>query len=159
MHRFWQSHHASNRPAVICLLLAAWLAFWPAAEARQAAARERMPIPRPVAAAVARGCCQARPAPQASQQPSADADDARRGCCSRPAGAPTRVPSCPEGGAARCAQCFGYGALLMFTHVQAVPEPERPMLGAIRHGDHVAASRHLRPPVPPPRFTGEFLFA
>lgn len=158
MHRFWQRHHASNRPAAIWLLLASWLAFWPAAEARQAAARERMPMPRPVAAAVARGCCQARPAPQASRQPSVDDDSAQRGCCSRPSGSPARGPSCPEGGASRCAQCFGYGALLMFAHAQPVPDPERPMLGAIRHGDLAACSRDLRPPVPPPRTTGQPLF-
>jgi hypothetical protein len=39
----------------------------------------------------------------------------------------------------------------LFALALVVPEPERAVMGAIFPGDHVAASRDLRPPVPPPR--------
>lgn len=125
------------------LLLAAWLALWPAAESPQAIAREHAMMARSLVSTA--GCCRA----QARDVPDEPAPG--RGCCSRRSESPARPPSCPEGGASRCAQCFGYAALLMFANAQATLEPERPVLGAIRHGDHVAASRDLRPPVPPPR--------
>lgn len=126
------------------LPLAAWLAWWPASQSRQAAVRELQPVR--VAAAEEQGChrrCQAAESASASEE--------RHCCCSGRAEAPDRVPSCPEGGASRCLQCFGQGGPLLFAHALIVPEPERNLLGAIRHGDLVAASRDLRPPVPPPR--------
>ena len=131
----------------VWLPLAAWLALWPAAESKQAAARERMPLRT---MAVRGGCCRAE-ARTAAQTEVQTADAGPRGCCAERREQPARPPMCPEGGNARCAPCFGAGGPLLIAHALTVPDPERNELGAIRHGDHVAVSRDLRPPVPPPR--------
>jgi hypothetical protein len=138
--------------AAVWLPLAAWLVLWPAAQARQAAVRELQPVR--VAAAGDRGCRM-----RCAAEVETPAAAGRHCCCAGREEAPERVPPCPDGGASRCLQCFGQGGPLLFAHALSVPEPERNLLGAIRHGDLVAASRDLRPPVPPPRPGGPPLFA
>jgi len=118
------------------LLLAGWLALWPAAEARQAELRLSAVPTAPVSKAGG-GC---------SSNQSADG-----GCCRGCSGTPARPVSCPDAGSARCVQCQGTGGAALFAQALVVPEPERAALGAIFLGDPVAASRDLRPPVPPPR--------
>ncbi len=135
--------------ALAWLPLAAWLALWPAVEARELPARE---MARQAAKVVRSGCCGSRPA-EGGAQPR---ENERHGCCAGQGEAAARVPACPDGGNARCQQCLNHGGLLLFTHALPVPDPERKVLGAILHGDLVAASRDLRPPVPPPRSTAAF---
>lgn len=131
------------------LLLAAWMAMWPGLESRQSAVRQalRTVTPARELALAGGGCCRAR----AVEAPSGPIGGDRHGCCRPRDEATTRPASCPEGGGARCGQCFGTAGLLMLAYVQSLPDPERPVLGALRPGDHVASSRDLRPPVPPPR--------
>ncbi len=124
------------------LLLAGWLLLWPAVEAR----RQEWPLMAERAAperAAASGCGR-----------SAESGD-QGGCCRGRGEAPARPAACPEGSnSARCNQCFGAGGPLLFAHALTVPEPERVVLGAILLGDHVVATRSLRPPVPPPSWQG-----
>ena len=134
--------------ALAWLPLAAWLALWPAAQSRQAAQRELQPVQL---AAADGGGCRMRCPGEAGRPDGAG----RHGCCAGREDAPERAPQCPDGGASRCLQCFGQGGPLLFAHALSVPEPERNVLGAIRHGDLVAATRDLRPPVPPPRAARE----
>jgi hypothetical protein len=148
-------HRSHTLTAFLWLPLAAWLALWPAMEARQA--------PRPlVSGAMVRkarpvtvGGCHARAA-MAVARPQGDGCGS---CCADRNGSERRMPACPEQGSARCGQCFGTNGLLLVAHVLSMPDPERPELGLIRHGDHVAASRDLRPPEPPPRAAHPFPFA
>jgi hypothetical protein len=138
------------------LLLAGWLALWPAAEARRADLRLG-------AAQFAQTAKFEKMAQFAQMAPAADVAGPAGGCCraAKPAGedaccrgrseTPARPASCPEGGTPRCIQCQTTGGAALFAHSLAVPEPERAVLGAIFLGDHVAVSRDLRPPVPPPR--------
>ncbi len=145
-------HRSHTLTAFLWLPLAAWLALWPAMEARQA--------PRPlVSGAMVRkarpvtvGGCHARAA-MAVARPQGDGCGS---CCADRNGSERRMPACPEQGSARCGQCFGTNGLLLVAHVLSMPDPERPELGLIRHGDHVAASRDLRPPEPPPRAAHPF---
>jgi hypothetical protein len=124
------------------LLLAGWLLLWPATEARF----QKWPMMAERGApdrAAASGC----------SRTAGSAD--RGGCCRGRSEAPARPATCPEGGnSARCGQSCGAGGPLLFAHALTVPEPERVVLGAIVLGDHVVASRDLRPPVPPPRAGG-----
>lgn len=141
-------HHRTARLIALAWLpLAAWLALWPAVEARQLPMRE---MARQTVKVVRGGCCGARPAEGAALP----RGNERHGCCRGQGEAPARVPACPDGGSARCQQCLNHGGPLLFTHVLSVPDPERRVLGALLHGDLVAASRDLRPPVPPPRSIG-----
>lgn len=106
------------------------------------------------AAAAGHDCC------CAARTPVAPADrDAPRGCGNVPLGSPVRAPSCPDGGASRCAQCVGFGAAPLLANSTSVPDPECCVFGSLLDGDSIADSRDLRPPVPPPRAAGEFLFA
>lgn len=140
--------------ACLWLPLAAWLAMWPALEARQAP-QVRTAVEMTRKARLQRGgCCRARAALAAAREHGAG----RHGCCAEREGA-GRMPACPEQGSSRCGQCFGTSGLLLATHVLSLPDPERPRLGSIRHGDHVADSRDLRPPEPPPRVANPFPFA
>lgn len=148
-------HRSHSLTALLWLPLAAWLAFWPAMEARQAPQQlvsgGTMRKVRPASD----GGCRARAAMVAAR-PQGDGCGA---CCSDRGGGERRMPACPEQGSSRCGQCFGTNGLLMAAHVLSMPDPERPELGPIRHGDHVAASRDLRPPEPPPRVANPFPFA
>ncbi len=132
------------------LLLAAWLGLWPAVASHRAASRELAAAPAPASLAAVHGCC----CPAGTEAVPADGAS-RRGCCGEPLGAPTRAPSCPEGGSARCAQCVGCGAAPLLAFVYPAPDPQRPVLGSLPDGDLVADSRDLRPPVPPPRGAGD----
>ncbi len=144
---------ASSPCASSWLLLAVWLAFWPAFATQQAALRADAQARRSVVAEAVHGCCCATPT-----APAGEKDDARGGC-EGPLGSPARAPSCPDGGASRCSQCVGCGALPLLAHAALAPDPELTVVGSLPEGDHVAASRNLRPPVPPPRTAGEFPFA
>jgi len=120
------------------LVLAGWLAMWPAAEARQAELRLVAAPTVPDSGALG-GCC-------GPSKPVADS-----GCCRGRGESPARPMSCPDAGSARCVQCQSTGGAALFAQALVVPEPERAALGAIVLRDPVAASRDLRPPVPPPR--------
>jgi hypothetical protein len=138
----WSRHVPSDRSQSLrlgWLLLAGWLLLWPAVEA----CRQEWPmlVERAAPERTAAGGC-GRAAGSGDQG----------GCCRGRSEAPARPATCPEGSnSARCNQCFGAGGPLLFAHALTVPEPERVVLGAILLGDHVVASRDLRPPVPPPR--------
>lgn len=136
------------------LLLAAWLAFWPAIASHRASSRDPVPVRHQTASAAGHSCC------CAAQPPAAPADrEAPHGCCNGPLGSPVRAPSCPDGSASRCAQCVGFGTAPLLADATPVSDPERSVLGSFLDGDRVADSRDLRPPVPPPRAAGESLFA
>ena len=141
--------------AWLWLPLAAWLALWPAVEAR--VSPPRLPATSHVRKSPPRGGsgCHMRAAKAGLRSQGGGC----HGCCADRDGGERRAPACPEQGSSRCGQCFGTNGLLLAAHVLSMPDPERPELGSIRHGDLVAASRDLRPPEPPPRATPAILFA
>jgi hypothetical protein len=135
-HRVSSGKPLSRR--AILLLLAAWMAVWPATEAATSVAR--------LAALTASRTKATRPCGMR-----AEAGGSGRDCCRESESSDARSPLCPEGGAARCSQCFSMGGLVLFAHGPALPDPECVDLGAIRSGNLAATSRAPRPPVPPPR--------
>lgn len=136
------------------LLLAAWLGVWPAVASHRAASRELVAMRTAAITVAAHGCCCA-----ARDEAATAGGEARRGCCDEPLGAPVRAPSCPDSGTARCSHCVGCGAAPLLAFATPAPDPQRSVLGSLPDSDLVTDSRHLRPPVPPPRGAGEFHFA
>ncbi len=148
-------HRPTSLIAYLWLPLAVWLALWPALEARQALRRLTAVEMTRKALPARGGCCRARAALVAAREQG----PSQQGCRAARDGCERRMPACPEQGSSSCGPCFGTSGLLLATHVLSLPDPERPELGSIRHGDHVAASRDLRPPEPPPRAANPFLIA
>lgn len=151
---FMQHCRPSARLALAALAL--WLGLWPACDAVTSLSARSQLVPTPAVAAPA-ACCGERDAgatPCASRAPQCHA-----------AKTPKAAPDCPhakgtcsEGDcagtkAARCAQCFSVGGLLLFATPCLSVDPELALIGTLGATRIARASRQpqplLRPPILP----------
>lgn len=136
--------------------LALWLGIWPACDAVTSLSARSQLVTAPVVAAPA-ACCGERAAEAAPC--------AQRASHCHAAKAPKAGPDCPHANgtcsegdcagtkAARCAQCFSLGGLLLFATTCLSVDPELALVGTLAASRVARASRHpqplLRPPIHP----------
>lgn len=151
--------HSRLAIRIVLGALALWLGLWPACDAVTSLSALSQLVPVAAAPAVAPAACCGEPAAdaghcaaQASRCHAAKPTARTAGCAQAEGPCTDGDGACAGTKAARCAQCFSLGGLLLFATTCLSVDPELALVGTLGASRVARASRRpqplLRPPIP-----------